>query len=237
MVLDPIRRSRLAGLRPRLSAAGVASWARTNWLRLAVHLVALLSLAWLGWQYISGAYIVDPIREMTTYTGKAALILLMLSLACTPVRTLTGWKRIGRVRRALGVYAFVYATIHGLIFVGLDFRFDLNLLWQGILEQRYVLVGLAAGLILLALALTSTQGWQRRLGRTWKRLHRTVYLAGGLAVIHFLWLMKDPIEPLRYMALLAALLIVRIPAVRRGITRLRRRVGARLRAANPGATT
>jgi sulfoxide reductase heme-binding subunit YedZ len=202
---------------------------QANWLRIVVHGGALLSLAWLGLQYASGAFVVDPIREMTTYTGKAALVLLVLSLACTPVVTLTGWQRIGRVRRALGLYAFIYAAVHLVIFVGLDYGFDLGLLRQGILEQRYVLVGFAAGLVLLALALTSTRGWQRRLGRAWKRLHRLVYLAGILAVVHFLWLVKDPQEPLRYAVLVSLLLVLRIPPVRRMASRLRRRLADRLR--------
>jgi sulfoxide reductase heme-binding subunit YedZ len=202
---------------------------RANWLRIAVHGGVLLSLAWLGLQVARGAFVVDPIREMTTYTGKAALVLLVLSLACTPVITLTGWRRVGRVRRALGLYAFLYAALHLAIFVGLDYGFDLKMLGQGILEQRYVLVGFGAGLVLLALALTSTRGWQRRLGQAWKRLHRLVYLAGILSVVHFLWLVKDPREPLRYAALISFLLILRIPPVRQATSRLRLRLGRSLR--------
>jgi len=202
---------------------------RRNWLRIAVHGGVWLSLAWLGLQYARGAFIVDPVREMTTYTGKAALVLLVLSLACTPIVTLTGWKRVGRVRRALGMYAFLYAAIHLAIFVGLDYGFDLKMLGEGIGDQRYVLVGFAAGLVLLALALTSTRGWQRRLGRAWKRLHRLAYLAGILAVVHFLWLVKDPREPLRYAVLVALLLGLRIPAVRRAAIRLRHWLAQRLR--------
>ncbi|MGD8625077.1 MAG: protein-methionine-sulfoxide reductase heme-binding subunit MsrQ [Anaerolineae bacterium] len=202
---------------------------RANWLRIAVHGGVLLSLAWLGVQLATGAFVVDPIREMTTYTGKAALVLLILSLACTPLVTLTGWKRPSRVRRALGLYAFLYAAVHLAIFVGLDYGFDLEMLVRGIEDQRYVLVGFAAGLGLLALALTSTRGWQRRLGRAWKRLHRLVYVSGILAVVHFLWLVKDPREPLRYAALLALLLVLRIPAVRQATSRLRRRLAQSLR--------
>jgi sulfoxide reductase heme-binding subunit YedZ len=207
----------------------VLAKARANWLRIVVHGGVLLSLAWLGVQLATGAFVVDPIREMTTYSGKAALVLLILSLACTPLVTLTGWKRSGRVRRALGLYAFLYAALHLAIFVGLDYGFDLEMLVQGIEDQRYVLVGFAAGLVLLALALTSTRGWQRRLGRAWKQLHRLVYLAGILAVVHFLWLVKDPREPLRYAVLLAFLLILRIPAVRQATGRLRRRLSRSLR--------
>ena len=172
-------------------------------------------------------------------TGRTALVLLLLSLACTPLSTLTGYKGVVRVRRALGLYAFLYVGLHFLTFVWLDYRLDLKLLLRAILDQRYVLVGLAAGLILLALALTSTKGWQKRLGRNWKRLHRWVYLAGILAVVHFLWLVKDIRLPLRYAAVLAALLVLRLPPVRRGISRARRRLAAgwRQRRRNADATS
>ena len=87
-------------------------WARRNWLRLFVHVGALVPLAWIAWQYSQGAFFIDPVREIITRTGKVALVLLVLSLACTPVSTLTGWKRPLRVRRALGLYAFGYAALH-----------------------------------------------------------------------------------------------------------------------------
>jgi methionine sulfoxide reductase heme-binding subunit len=207
----------------------LGSWLRKNWLRLLVHIGALLPLAWLAVQYGQGAFLVDPVREMTTYTGKTALILLVLSLACTPISTVTGLKQVIRVRRALGVYALLYASVHFAIFIGLDYGFDLDLLGEAIFEQRYVVVGFAAGLILLLLGITSTRGWQRRLRRNWKRLHRLVYVAAILAVAHFLWLVKDPQEPLRYAALLTGLLLLRLPPVRRAASTLRRRLAARLK--------
>jgi sulfoxide reductase heme-binding subunit YedZ len=187
-------------------------------------------LAWLLWKYAQGAFLVDPIREMTTVTGRVALILLILSLACTPVATVLGFKQALRVRRALGVYAFMYAGAHFAIFVGLDYGFDLDLLGQAIFDQQYVLVGFSAGAILLALALTSTRGWQKRLRKNWKRLHRLVYVAGILAVVHFAWLLKDTRVPLRYGAVLALLLILRLPPVRRAVSRLRHRLSAHLEA-------
>ena len=202
-------------------------WIRKNWLRVLVHIGAWVPLAWLATQYLQGAFLVDPIREMTTYTGKTALILLMLSLACTPLSTVTGLKQVVRVRRALGLYSLLYASVHFAIFVGLDYGFDLGLLREAIFEQRYVIVGFSAGLILLLLGITSTRGWQKRLRRNWKRLHRLVYLAGILAVAHFLWLVKDPQEPLRYAALLAGLLVLRLPPVRRAVSTLRRRLASR----------
>ena len=212
-------------------------WLKKRWLQVVVHVGALLPLAWLVWQYTQGAFLVDPVREMTTLTGKTALILLMLSLACTPINTLFGWRQVQRVRRALGLYAFLYASVHFAIFIGLDYGFQLDLIREAILDQRYVLVGIAAGLILLALALTSSKGWQRRLGRAWKRLHHLVYLGGILVIVHFLWLGKDNREPLRYAILLALLLVLRLSPVRRAVSNVRHQLRARWRAwANSDAT-
>jgi sulfoxide reductase heme-binding subunit YedZ len=186
----------------------------------------LLPLVWLLWQYWQGLFLVDPVREITTLTGKTALILLVLSLACRPISTVFGFGRVLRARRALGLYASLYAGLHFLTFVGLDYGFDPDLLGQAILEQRYVIVGAAAGLLLLPLAITSTGGWQRRLGRNWKRLHRLAYVAAILAVVHFMWLVKDIREPLRYGAILALLLALRLPPVRRVLSKSRNRLKA-----------
>jgi sulfoxide reductase heme-binding subunit YedZ len=200
---------------------------KANWLQILVHVAALLPLAWLLWAYWQDLFIIDPVLEITTRTGKTALILLILSLACTPIRTIFGFKQVLRLRRPLGLYAFMYAALHFLTFVGLDYGFDLDLLGQAIFDQRYVLVGFVAGLLLLLLAITSARGWQKRLGKNWKRLHRLAYLAGILAIVHFLWLVKDIREPLRYGIVVALLLIVRIPVIRRALTNARHRLKTR----------
>jgi len=192
-----------------------------RWLQILTHIGALLPLAWLLWAYWQGLFIIDPVREITTRTGKTALILLILSLACTPMNTMFGFKQALRVRRPLGLYALMYAGLHFLTFLGLDYGFDLHLIRQDILDQRYVLVGFAAGLLLLLLGITSTQGWQKRLRKNWKRLHRLVYLAGILAIVHFTWLAKDNRVPLRYGAVVSLLLMVRIPIIRRAISTVR----------------
>ena len=190
---------------------------KARWLQILTHVAALLPLALLAWDYWQGQ-LIDLVREITTRTGKTALILLILSLACTSINIIFGFKQVMRVRRALGLYAFMYAGLHFLTFVGLDYGFDFDLLGQGILDQRYVLVGFAAGLLLLLLAITSTQGWQKRLGKNWKRLHQLVYLAGVLDVVHFTWLAKDNREPLRYGVVVALLLIMRIPGIRKAVS-------------------
>ncbi len=200
---------------------------KVSWLQTLTHIGALLPLVRLVWDYWHGLFIVDPIRQITTRTGKTALILLVLSLSCTPINIVFGFKQVLRVRRALGLYAFMYVSLHFLTFVGWDYGFDLNLLGPAISSQRFVLAGFAAFWLLLPLAITSTKGWQKRLGKNWKRLHRLVYLANVLAILHFLWLVKDPREPLRYGAVVALLLIVRIPVVRKAISNVRHRLKTR----------
>jgi sulfoxide reductase heme-binding subunit YedZ len=200
---------------------------KAGWLQIVTHGGALLPLAWLGWEVWQGQLMVDPVKEITTRTGKTALILLILSLACSPVNTILGFKWVLRMRRPLGLTAFLYVGLHFLTFLGLDYGFDLDLIRQDILDQRYVLVGLAAGLLLLTLAITSTKGWQKRLGKNWKRLHRLVYVASVVDIVHFAWLTKDLREPLRYGGVVAFLLMVRVPAIKRAIGKARTQLKAR----------
>jgi len=195
---------------------------RQNWLRLLTHIGALLPLALLAWDYWGGRLSVNPIQDITLRTGKAALILLVLSLACTPINSVFGFKPVLRLRRPLGLYAFMYVGLHLLIFTGLDYGFDLVLIREAILEKRYALVGFGAFLILLPLAVTSTKGWMRRLGKLWKRLHRAVYVAALLAVVHFVWLVKSDIrEPLLFGAVVVVLLLLRISPIRRFVSHFR----------------
>lgn len=202
---------------------------RRDWPALAVHLGAALPLAYIAAVWATAGLPVNPIQDLTFGTGRPALIFLVLSLAVTPVITLTGWAWLAPARRWLGVYAAGYASLHLLVFAGLDYGFNLGLLAGAVAEKRYILAGLGAFLLLLPLALTSTAGWQKRLGVGWKRLHRGAYLAGLLAVAHFVWLVKTDIrEPLAYGAGVAVLLALRLPAVRRWLAG-RRQAGKRPR--------
>ncbi len=204
---------------------------KRNWLRILTHVGAVIPLIWLVWDYWFDNLTVNPIQDITFRTGKPALILLVLSLACTPVNTLFGFKQVLPLRKPLGLYAFMYVSLHFLIFIGLDYGFDGGLLYEAIFEKRYALVGFAAFLILLPLAVTSTQGWMRRLGKNWKRLHRWVYLVGILAVVHYVWLVKADIrEPLLYGAAVALLLFLRLPAMRKAVTHFRSRFKKECRA-------
>ncbi|HSN75313.1 MAG TPA: protein-methionine-sulfoxide reductase heme-binding subunit MsrQ, partial [Anaerolineae bacterium] len=184
--------------------------------QLAIHAAALAPLAVLLVAALTGGLSVNPIQDATFRTGKTAMVLLVASLACTPANTVFGFRPAIKVRRALGLYAFLYAAIHFSIFIGLDYGFDLRLVALELAEKRYILVGAAALLILLPLAVTSTKGWQRRLGKTWKKLHRWVYLAGVLVIFHYIWVQKSDIrEPIIWGTILGVLLVLRVPAVRK----------------------
>ena len=196
------------------------------------HIGALIPLALLLWAAVTQNLTVNPIQDITQRTGKAALILLVLSLACTPVNTLFGFRPALKMRRTLGLYAFFYAFGHFLIFIGLDYTFNWDLLKGAIFEKRFVLVGLAALLILTALAATSFVWWQKRLGKNWKRLHQLVYLASGLVIFHFAWAKKadisrlqgDIFQPIAFGTIIALLLVFRIPGIRKWLSGLRGRL-------------
>jgi sulfoxide reductase heme-binding subunit YedZ len=196
-----------------------------NWLRVAVHPLSLLPLALLIFDTATGRLSVNPIQDLTLRTGKPALYLLLLCLACTPASLLLGWKWAVALRKPLGLYSFLYVCLHLLIFAVVDYGLDLGLIGEAVAEKRYVLAGFAAFLLLLPLALTSTKWAMRRLGRWWKRFHRLIYPAALLAVLHYLWLSKVPREPLIFAAVLLTLLAVRLPAIRRWLAA--RRQGAR----------
>jgi len=184
------------------------------WLaKTLVHALALTPLAILAWQFWSvlntgsDALGADPVAEVEHRTGLWALRMLMIALAITPLRQLTGQAVLIRFRRMLGLYAFFYATLHLTCYLVLDLQGYWTQIFEEIAKRPYITVGFTAWLLLVPLAITSTQGWIRRLGRRWGQLHKVVYAVGVLAVLHFWWLVKSDIrEPLLYAAILAVLL-------------------------------
>jgi sulfoxide reductase heme-binding subunit YedZ len=155
-------------------------------------------------------------------SGRTAIIFLIVSLAITPINTLFGLRQLIPLRRWLGLYTFLYAAVHVSIFTGVDYGFDVALLREAILEKPFAFVGAATFLILLPLALTSTQGWMRRLKKNWKRLHRLAYVAGPLATIHYAWAQKADIRiPIAVGVLILVLLALRIGPVRAWASRVR----------------
>ena len=152
----------------------------------------------------------NPLERVTDVTGQWGLRFLLLTLAITPMRRLTGWTWLLRFRRMLGLFVFFYITLHFLTWVWLDQELSWGNILADIVKRPYVTVGFSAWLLLLPLAATSTRGMMRRLGRNWQRLHRAVYLIGVLAILHYIWLVKaDLLEPLIYAAVLILLLVVR----------------------------
>jgi sulfoxide reductase heme-binding subunit YedZ len=199
---------------------------RIHWVQIAAHLGAAIPLAALIWAATTGGLTINPIQDITFRTGKAAIWLLVLSLAVTPAQMVSGYRPLVKTRRPLGLWAFFYAGLHFLIFVGLDYGFNWGLLQEAIFEKRYALVGFAAFVIMLPLAITSTKGWMVRLGKRWKGLHRWVYVAGILAAIHYIWVVKaDLREPLAFTAAIGILLLMRVPVVRKRIVRWRQQFG------------
>lgn len=182
-----------------------------NVFRLAVFVLCLSPFAWLIWDIYQNTLGPDPVQQITHRTGDWALRLLLLTLAVTPMRRLTGWTRLLQLRRMLGLYAFFYASLHLGTYLALDLGGFWAQIFADIVKRPFVTVGFLAWLLMLPLALTSTRGMIRRLGKRWAQLHRLVYLCGILGVLHYLWLVKlDLREPLIYAAILFALLAMRI---------------------------
>ena len=198
---------------------------RQKLIKFAAHIGALLPLAWLYIDYYTYNLGSDEIRAAILRTGKPALILLVLSLAITPLITLLGWNLLLPLRKILGLYSFLYVALHLSIFAIIDFGFDIPIVWAEIVQRRYALAGFAAFLILLPLAATSTKWAQRKLGKRWKPLHRWVYAAGVLAAIHYIWLVKqDYGEPILWAIILLTLLLLRVKPIKKSISSWRRRL-------------
>lgn len=189
-------------------------------------LLPLLLLLWDAFHHSLGA---NPVEEIIHRTGLWALRLLLLTLAITPLRRLTGWNQLIRLRRMLGLYSFFYALLHFLAYGWLEHTFRLPLILQDVVEHPYVALGFSSFLLLVPLAATSTNRMIRLLGgRRWQRLHRLVYLCALGATLHYLWLVKvDTRAPLLYLALLALLLVARMPLFRSGapVSRIFQRAG------------
>lgn len=224
-------------LKPKAKPKTQKNWLRENWLRVIVHIGSFGPLVWLIWRYFKHDLGVDPITTLNNVTGRTAMLLLLLCLSATPLYIVFNFRPGLKVRRALGLYAFMYASFHFINFIALDYAFDIPFIFQdGIPKKPYILVGFTALTILLLLAITSTKGWMRRLKINWTRLHWLIYPAGILVIIHFLWRTKpaEVFEPYVYGFILALLLIIRLPPVRMRIVDWRMRMtGTRMPTKRP----
>jgi sulfoxide reductase heme-binding subunit YedZ len=194
------------------------------WLEPAAFAGGLVPIATIVLRGVRGQLGADPIAQALNQLGLVALIFLVAALACTPAKTLAGVTWPLRIRRMLGLFAFFYAALHVTTYVAVDQRFDWAAIFADLTKRRFIYVGATTFALLVPLAVTSTNGWVRRLGfPVWKRLHRLAYLATILAVVHFTWrVKKDLSEPVAYGAVLAALLLVRVVAVAGSTERVRR---------------
>jgi methionine sulfoxide reductase heme-binding subunit len=180
---------------------------RNTILKPIVFLAALLPLAQLIFRQLTTGLGANPVEVMTHRTGLTALILLFITLAITPLRKMTGLYWLIQYRRMLGLFAFFYACLHFLIYAVLDQSLDLASVTKDVYKRPFITVGFLAFILMFPLALTSTKGWIRRLGKRWQQLHRLIYVSAAAGALHFFWLVKkDKREPLIYAAVLALLL-------------------------------
>jgi len=182
-----------------------------RWFKVPVFLIALVPVALLVRGFLTNDLGVNPAETIQLTTGRWALRFLLASLAVTPVRRLTGWNIVIQYRRMLGLFAFFYATLHFTAYWAFDLSFSFTAMVGDVLKRPFIALGFTAFLLLVPLALTSTKGWIRRLGKKWTLLHRLVYLAAISAVIHFAWKVKVFTgDPVLYAVILTLLLGFRL---------------------------
>jgi sulfoxide reductase heme-binding subunit YedZ len=180
-------------------------------LKVAIFLAALIPLARLAWKAYQGGLGANPIEVITHATGDWTLIFLSLTLAITPLRRLTRLNTVIRFRRMLGLFAFFYATLHFTTYIWLDKFFDVHEMLKDVAKRKFITVGFTAFVLLIPLAVTSTQWAIRKLGKRWQRLHRLVYVSAALGVIHYWWLVKaDVRKPELYAVIVGGLLAARL---------------------------
>lgn len=186
-------------------------WVRRA-LKPAVFLASLGPAIWLVIRGFQGELGVNPVETVTNDTGIWTLRFIVLTLAVTPVRWLTGWNPVALFRRMLGLFAFFYGTLHFLTYFILDHSLELAGVWDDVVKRPYITSGFIGFVLMVPLALTSTHGWIRRLGgHRWNRLHQLVYITGIGAVLHYLWKVKlDTTNPFIYIAVVGGLLGARV---------------------------
>jgi len=180
-------------------------------IKIAIFIGALVPLGRLAWKALHQGLGANPIEVITHSTGDWTLILILTTLSITPLRKLTKQYWLIGVRRMIGLFAFFYACLHFTTYIWLDKFFDWHEMIKDIAKRPFITVGFTAFVLLIPLAITSTRGWIRRLGKNWQRLHRLIYISAMAGVIHYIWLVKaDLRKPLQYAFVLGVLLLYRI---------------------------
>jgi len=175
-----------------------------------IFMLCLIPLMMLGWDGFHHALGANPIEKITHRTGDWSLRFLLITLSITPLRKITGWKPLIRIRRMLGLFTFFYVCIHFSIWIVFDHFFDVNEIMKDIIKRPYITVGFTAFMLLIPLAVTSTNRMMKQLGKRWKQLHQLVYIIAVLGVLHYLWLVKaDVLQPVIHAIILLMLLSIR----------------------------
>ena len=192
------------------------------WQHNLIRAFAIAPLALTAYEYVTNTLPIVLDRHLVIRFGAVGLAFLVAAFSITPIGILTGKTNLKPIRRPLGVYGFCYIGLHLLVYAWLSNGFDWNLILRDISERRAMSIGLLAFALLIPLALTSTNGWQKRLGRRWKVLHRLVYFAVPLSILHYFWLERDIRDWVWvYAVLVAILFVIRLPDIRRAIARRR----------------
>jgi sulfoxide reductase heme-binding subunit YedZ len=195
------------------------------WQYILIHALAIAPLALTTYEYVTNTLPIVLDRHLVIRFGAVGLAFLVASFSITPIGILTGRTNLVPLRRSLGVYGFCYLTLHFLAYAWFSNGFDWELILRDLGERRAMSAGLLALALLRPLALTSTNGWQKRLGRRWKLLHRLVYFAVPLSILHYFWLERDIKDwALMYAAFVAFLFVIRIPALRQALARRRHHI-------------
>ena len=180
-------------------------------IKTAVFLACLVPLGLIVLDGFQNNLTADPIEEILHRTGIWTLRILLITLAMTPLRVMTGSAVFIRIRRMLGLFTFFYVSLHLIVYSWLDLGLDFGHLWEDIIDRPYITVGMLAWLLMLPMAITSNRAMIRKLGKAWKKLHQTIYLVIGLGCLHFIWLVKsDLTEPLIYTGIGLSLLLFRV---------------------------
>ena len=197
---------------------------KSRWAKVAVFLLCLLPILLLGFAAYDRGLGANPIEYITHFTGDWTLRFLLITLAITPARRLLNQPDLIRFRRMLGLWAFFYGCLHLITWMWLDRFFDVQEMWADITKRRFITAGMVGFALMVPLALTSTKGWIRRLGKNWIRLHRLIYVSALAEVIHYWWLVKSDIRlPLMYGLIWALLLALRVLKLKRGVAVLRQK--------------
>lgn len=203
-----------------------------RWIRILVHAGGVLPLLILGLDVFTGNLGFNPVQATLKHTGRAAVILLLLSLSCTPIHNVLSLPQVRRMRKPLGLYAAFYAVVHFAAFAIWDYQLNFNLIWAEVRSKPFILLGVTATFILIILAATSFRFWQLKLGKWWSRLHKLVYAAGVLIILHYLLAIKGDLfslqggyrSPLIAAGTLVVLFILRIPFIYKPIRQFFKRV-------------